>query len=575
VRVATIGMRPREDTARCHPRDVTADHPDRPADLVLRGGRVATMDVGRRFADAVAVLDGRIAAVGTDGTVGRRIGSRTRVVDLRGRTVTPGFGDAHVHPVASGLDRLRCDLTGARGVDAYLATVAAYAAANADEAWIRGSGWSLADFPAGIPARTDLDRVAPHRPVYLESRDGHAAWVNSKALDLAGVGRETPDPPDGRIERDADGRAGGTLQETARDLVRRLFPPEDRDSLEAALRLAQAELHGLGVTNWQDADVRADEEEIAYAALAGRGELTARVVGALEWDDTRGGEQIDGLVARRARTSHPRYAPTSVKFFIDGVLENFTGALLEPYLDAAGRPTADCGGSLIDPEALKAHVTRLDALGFQAHVHAIGDRAVREALDAIEAARRANGRSDSRPHIAHIQVVHPDDLGRFRALGVVANAQAEWAALEDQLEHLTIPFLGPERAARIYPFGSLLRAGATLAMGSDWSVSTADPLIQMEVAVNRVSHEHRGEKPAFLPDERIELIDALAAFTVGSAWVNHLERDVGSIEVGKAADLVVLDRDLFDRGAGAIGEARVVATFIDGITVHERPELDG
>ena len=575
MRVATHGMRQREAAARWHPREVTADRPDRPADLVLRGGRVATMDAGRTFADAVAVLDGRIVAVGPDATVGRWVGSRTRVIDLRGRTVTPGFGDAHVHPVASGLDRLRCDLTGARGLDTYLSTIAAYAVANPDEPWIRGSGWRLADFPAGIPDRADLDRVVPHRSVYLESADGHAAWVNSKALDLAGVGGETPDPPDGRIERDADGWARGTLQETARDLVVRLFPPEDRESLEAALRLAQTELHGLGVTNWQDANVRADEEEVAYAALAGRGELTARVVGALGWDDARGGEQIDELVARRAQTTYPRYAPTSVKFFVDGVLEDFTGALLEPYLDAPGRPTTDRGRSLIDPGALEAHVTRLDALGFQAHVHAIGDRAVREALDAIEAARRANGRSDTRPHIAHIQLVHPDDVGRFRDLGVVANAQAEWAALEGQLEHLTIPFLGPERAARIYPFGSLLRAGATLAMGSDWSVSTADPFIQMEVAVNRVSHEHRGEKPAFLPNERLELIDALAAFTVGSAWVNHLERDVGSIEVGKAADLVVLDRDLFDRGAGEIGETRVVATFIDGIAVHEGPELGG
>jgi predicted amidohydrolase YtcJ len=564
---------------RCHPRAVNAHRParrpaDSAADLVLRGGRVATMDAARTFADALAVRDGRIAAVGADTVVGRWIGPRTRVIDLHGRTVTPGFGDAHVHPVASGIDRLRCDLTGSSGLDEYLATITAYAAANPDQPWIRGSGWSLTDFPRGIPHRGDLDRILPDRPAYLESRDGHTAWVDSKGLELAGISESTPDPPDGRIERDADGRPSGTLQETARDLVRRLFPPETPEFLEAALRLAQAELHGLGVTNWQDADVSTDPEEVAYAALAGRGELTARVVGALEWDDTRGGEQIGELMARRVETTWPHYAPTSVKFFVDGVLENFTGALLEPYLDATGRPTTHRGRSLIEPEALKDHVTRLDALGFQAHIHAVGDRATREALDAVEAARRTNGHSDTRPHIAHIQVIHPDDLGRFRALDVVANAQADWAALEDQLEVLTIPFLGPERAARIYPFGSLLRAGATLAMGSDWSVSTPDPLLQMEVAVNRVSYEHRGEKGAFLPDERLDLIDALAAFTMGSAWVNHLEREIGSIEGGKAADLVVLDRDLFDRGAGAIGEASVVATFIDGVAVHERPELE-
>ena len=531
------------------------------------------MDASRRRVEAVAVLDRRIVAVGTDTMVGRRVGPRTRVVDLRGRTVAPGFGDAHVHPVWSGLDRLRCDLSSSRGLDEYQATIASYAETHPGEAWIRGSGWSLPDFPGGIAHRTDLDRVLPDRPAYLECSDGHTAWVNTVALERAGIDATTADPRNGRIEHDPDGRPCGTLQEAARFLVTPLLPENEPDELVAALRLAQAELHALGITNWQDAAVWPDDE-IAYSTLAGRGELTARVVGALGWDETVGAEQIDAIVERRGRTATPRYAPTSVKLFIDGVLENFTGALLEPYLDAAGRPTVDRGASLIDPDVLRSIVARLDALGFQAHFHAIGDRAVREALDAIEAARAANGPSDTRPHIAHIQLIHPDDLGRFRDLGVAANAQAYWAALEDQLEHLTIPFLGTERAGRIYPFGSLLRAGATLAMGSDWNVSTADPLLQIEVAVNRVNDEHRGERPAFLTAERIGLADALAAFTIGSAWVNHLEDEVGSIVAGKAADLVVLDRDLFDRSAGAIGEARVVATFIDGVAVHEAPGLD-
>ena len=340
-------------------------------------------------------------------------------------------------------------------------------------------------------------------------------------------------------------------------------------------RRAQAHLHALGVTNWQDADVEPAEGGIAYPALVERGLLTARVVGALEWDDKRGSDQIDDLVERRARTGSARFAPTSVKIFQDGIIENGTAGLLEPYLGPDGRPTTDRGQSLIGPAAFGGHVTRLDALGFQVHVHAIGDRAVREALDAVAAARRANGMTDTRPTIAHIQVVHPDDIGRFRELGVVANAQPYWASHEDQMETLTIPRLGAVRAAHQYPFASLLAAGATLAMGSDWSVSTADPLLEMEVAVTRVSDLHRDERPPFLPDERIALIEALAGFTVGTAWVNHLETEVGSLEVGKAADLVVLDRDLFDRAAGAIGEARVVATFIDGVTVHETPALEG
>jgi predicted amidohydrolase YtcJ len=533
------------------------------------------MDRSRGAARAVAVAGGRIVAVGDDRDMAALVGSRTRVVELRGRTLTPGFIDAHVHPVSSGVEMLRCDLTRLRGLDAYLGRVAAYAAANPDEPWIVGGGWSMADFPGGIPSRLDLDRVVPDRPVYLESRDGHTGWVNSRALEVAGIDATTSDPRDGQIEHDADGEPTGTLQESARDLVVDHLPPVAPEVVLTGLRVAQAELHALGVTGWQDAYVRPVWEDIAYPTLARRGELTARVVGALGWDERRDETQVEELVERRSRTAAPRYAPTSVKFFADGVLENFTGTLLEPYLDAAGRPTLDTGRSILEPEAFGRSVLAVERAGFQTHVHAIGDRAVRETLDAVAAARKAVGPSDSRPHVAHIQLIHPADIGRFRTLDVTANAQADWAALEDSLALLTIPFLGAERAGRIYPFGSLVRAGARLAMGSDWSVSTADPLAQMEVAVNRVSIEHRGQKPPFLRDERIELVTALEAFTLGSAWVNHLEAEVGSIEVGKAADLVVLDRDLFDRGAGAIGEARVVATFIDGVAVHEVPELGG
>jgi predicted amidohydrolase YtcJ len=553
---------------------MSAHDPGRPADLVLVGGRIATMDATRSVAEAVAVRDGRIAAVGGDAAVHGWIGRRTRVVDLRGRTVTPGFGDAHVHPVGAGLGRLRCDLTESRGLAAYLEVIAAYAASHPDETWIVGDGWSMADFPGGLPHRSDLDAVSPHRPAYLESRDGHTAWVNTKALEAAGISADTLDPADGRIERDADGRPSGALQEGATFLVERLVPVATSPDLEAALRIAQSELHSLGVTNWQDAGVESDEE-IAYTSLAGRGELTARVVGALWWDWDGGPEQVEALLDRRERTAIGGYAPTSVKFMLDGILENFTAGVLEPYLDADGVPTSNRGLTHFDPADLGAHVATLDALGFQAHFHAIGERAVREALDAVGAAREANGMTDTRPHVAHIQVIHPDDLTRFRDLDVTANAQPYWACNSGQMDDLTIPFLGPERARWQYPFRSLLAAGARLAMGSDWSVSTADPLLEMEVAVTRVSDEDRGVRPPFLPSERIELIDALAAFTTGTARVNHLDGEIGSIEVGKAADMVVLDRDLFDRDEGAIGEAGVIATFIDGVAVHERPELGG
>jgi predicted amidohydrolase YtcJ len=540
---------------------------DRPADLVLRGGRIATMDGARSWATALAVRDGRVLAVGPDAQVSEHIGPTTRVIELRGRGVTPGFQDAHVHPVHGGLARLRCELHDTRGADEVLAVIAEYARAHPEETWIRGGGWYMADFPGGTPLREDLDRLVPDRPVFLPNRDGHSAWVNSKALELAGVTAETADPADGRIERDPDGTPTGTLHEGAQDLVGRLLPDDTPDDLEAALRLGQAYLHSLGITAWQDAIVAPETEERAYVALASRGELTARVVGAMWWERHRGPEQIEEFVARRAATSMGRYQATSVKLMMDGVLENFTGAMIDPYLDGAGGVTTNRGLSQIDPEGLRTWVPELDRLGFQPHFHAIGDRAVRESLDAVAAARAANGPSDTRPHIAHIQVIHPDDIVRFRQLDVAANAQPLWACHEGQMDDLTIPFLG-DRWRWQYPFRSLRAAGAVLAMGSDWSVSTPDPMLEMELAVERVWYEHRGEGDVLLPDERLELIDALAGFTNGSAYVNHLD-ETGSLEVGKLADLAVLDRDLFDRGAGAIGETRVIATFVEGVAVFE------
>ena len=552
---------------------------DRPADLVLLGGRIATMDAARRWATALAARDGRLVTVGPDADVRTHIGPRTRVIELRGRTVVPGFQDAHVHPVGGGLDMLRCDLHDSLLAADYVEIIATYARTHPDEAWIRGGGWYMAAFEGGTPRRDELDRILPDRPAFLSSRDGHSAWVNTRALELAGVAATTRDPDDGRIERDPDGTPTGTLHEGAMDLVGEFVPADTPAELEAGLITGQRHLHSLGITAWQDAIVEPTAEERAYVSLASRGELTGRVVGALWWDHHRGAEQIDELVERRRATAIGRYAPTSVKLMMDGVLENYTGAMLDPYLDGHGGTTDNRGLMQIDPGGLKTWVPTLDALGFQPHFHAIGDGAVRAALDAVEVARRANGPSDTRPHIAHIQVIHPDDIDRFRQLDVVANAQPFWAAHERQMDVLTIPFIG-ERWRWQYPFRSLQTAGAILAMGSDWSVSTADPLWEMEIAVERA---YRGVNikgvdtaaEVFLPDERLDLMDALAAFTNGSAYVNHLERETGSLEAGKLADLAVLDRDLFDRDAGAIHEARVVGTFIEGIVVYEDPALDG
>jgi predicted amidohydrolase YtcJ len=546
-----------------------------PADLLFVNGAVYTVDAARRWAQAVAVRGGRIEAVGTDDEVAELCGKDTEVVDLAGRMLVPGFQDAHVHPVAAGLDMLRCELHHLDGADAYVAAVKAYADAHPDAEWILGGGWAMDAFPNGTPPKELLDEVVPDRPVYLPNRDGHSGWVNSVALKLAGVSRDTPDPADGRIERDERGEPQGTLHEGAQSLVADLAPvPTDEDMVQALLEGQRAML-ALGITAWQDAIVDEGGEFgylEAYLRTGADGSLKARVIGALWWDRAKGLEQIDDLVARRARGPAGRFSPTSVKIMQDGVCENFTAAVLDPYLDANGHATDNRGISFVDPELLLEAVPRLDALGFQVHYHALAERAVREALDAIEAARRANGWTDGRHHLAHIQVVHPDDLPRFRALGAVANAQPLWAAHEAQMDELTIPFLGEPRWTWQYPFGSLVRHGAVLAMGSDWPVSSADPIQEIHVAVNRqmpADYPYRVDnRDVFLPDERLDLPTALAGFTMGSAYVNHLDGHTGSIEVGKFADLAVLDRDLFAHPVDEIAAARVQLTYVEGEQVY-------
>ncbi|MFE7173979.1 amidohydrolase [Streptomyces sp. NPDC057616] len=541
------------------------------ADLLFKGGPVLTPE--GRTATAVAVTGDRVTAVGHD-EVHELAGPRTQVVDLAGRLMLPGFQDAHVHPVPAGLELSQCDLTGTRTAAETVAAVRAYAEAHPEREWILGGGWSMEAFEGGTPTKELLDAAVPDRPVYLPNRDHHGAWANSRALELAGIGRDTPDPADGRIERNAAGEPSGTLQEGAMQLVGRLAPPATPADRLAALLHAQRHLHALGVTAWQDALVGdflgMDDPAPAYLTAARDGSLTARVRGALWWDRERGAEQIPELAEKRDALSHGRFRAGTVKLMLDGVAENGTAALLDPYLDRCGCATANRGKSFIDAGHLPKYVTELDALGFQCHFHALGDRAVRDALDAIEAARAANGPNDTRPHLAHLQVVHPEDVPRFALLGATANIQPLWAAHEPQMDELTIPFLGAERAAWQYPFGALLRSGARLAAGSDWPVSSPDPLQGIHVAVNRLAPDSDGAK-VFLPGERLSLTEALTAYTAGSAYANHLD-ETGRIQVGALADLVVLDRDPFDGPTAAIAETGVAQTYVGGEVVYAAQE---
>jgi predicted amidohydrolase YtcJ len=529
-------------------------HPD----LVFLGATVETMTDGAPRADAVAVRNGRIVFVGSSAEVRPVIGPDARVIELDGETLLPGFQDAHIHPIEGGMLSKECDLHALADAAAYLDAIAAYATAHPEREWITGSGWSLPTFPRGEPGRELLDAIVPGRPVFLYSEDGHCAWVNSRALAVAGIDRSTPDPADGRIVRDASGDPAGTLHDGAVELLDRHAPKPTHADLRDGLRAAQRHLHGLGITGWQDAIVEADALA-AYREAAETGWLTARVVAALWWERDAGLERIESFELQRAESAVGRLRADSVKLMLDGILESQTAFVTSPYTGSDGW----AGKPFIDPELLREAVIDLDRRGFQAHFHAIGDGAVRLALDAVEAARVANGPGDHRHHIAHIELVNPDDVPRFGQLGVVANMQPFWASHDEQMRTLRIPVLGPDRVGWQYPFASLLRTGATLAGGSDWTVTTANPLLEIEVAVTRVAPDTRDRAP-FLPHERLSLDAALRAFTIGSAFVNHLDTETGTIEVGKLADLTILDRNLRAPDAGPIGEARVRQTFVGG-----------
>ena len=542
------------------------------ADTIVLGGSLFTAGWETSRRGAIAWSGGRILAIGSDADIISLRGPHTEVIDATGRLVLPGFQDAHVHPVMAGIGMLGCDVHDCASADEALAAIGAFDTQHPGDDWIVGSGWSMEHYAGGTPTRGMIDALVPHRPVYLVNRDGHGAWANTAALQRAGINDHTPDPVDGRIEREADGFPAGTLHEGAMELIERLLPPASQDDALAGLEVAQARLLSLGITSWQDAAVgdvfgQGDLLE-TYRQASRTGRLLARVVGALWWDRERSADQIADLVAQRADGAGLGFRPTSVKIMLDGVAENFTAAMLEPYLDGCGCRTANSGLDFVDPIGLREYVTSLDRLGFQVHFHSLGDRAVRHALDAVSQAREVNGYGGPIHHLAHLQVVHPDDVPRFARINATANMQPLWAAYEPQMTELTIPYLGEKRAAWQYPWADLLRHGAHLAAGSDWSVSSPDPLDGIHVAVNRRMPDAAPDVPSFLPDQRLALSTAVAAYTAGSARVNGHDDETGHLAAGMLADVVIIDRDIFAGSADQIADAGVEATYIGGRQVY-------
>ena len=524
----------------------------------------------------VGVVAGRIALVG-DGVLDA-IGPETEVVDCEGRLVLPGMNDAHVHPIEAGMEMLGCNLADGYTREDYLELVRAYVTSHPSVEWIVGAGWQQAAFPGGAPLREDLDAICADRPIILSNRDHHSAWLNSEALRRCGIDADTPDPADGRIERDADGAPTGTLHEGARMLALAHAPEPTFEDMYDGFQVGQHTLVGYGITSWQDALIgqygnHSPEFYTVYRTAEERGELIARVNGALWWERSQGTEQIAAFLARRDAVAGGRFRADTIKIMQDGVAENQTASMIEPYLvpGCECRGSDNAGISFVDPEKLPEYVTALDALGFQIHFHALGDRAVRDALDAIGTARAQNGADAGPMHLlAHIQIINPADVPRFRELNASANMQPLWASYDPQMIDLTVPFLGDERVAHQYPFGSLHRSGAHLCGGSDWPVTSADPWLGIHVAVNRQvprAHPDFNER-VFLAEEKISLDVALRAYTLGGIEANGRAHEVGRITPGFLADLVVTNQDPFARNPDEIHATHAERVYVDGGLVY-------
>ena len=542
------------------------------ADRVFLNGAVYTVDANRTWAEAVAVTDGRISFVGSSEAAQAFIGDDTEVTDLDGHMLLPGFHDSHAHVLIGVYTDDNCDLLRVPTIEEVEAVLRECTALDGfgDDRWIIGGGWGEWLFEDAAPRKELLDTLFPDRPVYLESSFGHSAWVNSHALELAGVDRETAVGDDGVIVRDPQtGEATGALHDSAMMLVNSIVPEMTMDYRLQSVRGGIAMLHEYGITAIIEPGV--DESIIEpLLMLADADEFDVRALVSLSpigWNAGTFDDAIFEFISQREKWRRPNLDVDSVKIYLDGVIEVGTSPLLEPYLVEEW----GTGPFFYSQEVVNEYFTRLDAMGIQVHVHAIGDAAIRQALDGFETMRQRNGPSDNRHHITHLQLIHPDDRPRFGELDIGATFQSLWAYPDDAAMELDVPILGEERAWQMYPIRSVHESGGRLNGASDYWVTDINPLLAIEAAVTR-QDPWTNEGPVLNADERVDLATMIDAYTINGAYTMSLENEQGSVEVGKRADLVVLDRNLFEIPAHEISEARVTMTVFDGRTVYSSPE---
>jgi predicted amidohydrolase YtcJ len=546
---------------------------DAPADLLLTGGRVWTAEAERPWAEAIAIRDGRILYVGDAAGAARLRGPKTQTVALGGRLVVPGFDDSHIHLMSGALSLERVDLIEDQTLAAVQSRVRAFAAAHPEAPWVLGRGWLYGSFPGGLPTRQQLDAAVADRPAYMECYDGHSGWANSKALALAGITRDTKDPVGGAIVRDpSTGEPTGALKEAATALVESKVPLPGAEERYPLLLRALRLLNAQGITSVQDAGytpAQLDADLPLMERALREGKLSVRMTVSVQMSPG----DVDTPVARAVALAQVHRGPLlrfgAVKGYVDGVIEAHTAAMLEPYSDD---PSQGAGKPNWEPAALDAAVTAADRAGLQVYLHAIGDRGVRMALDAHEAALRANARPDRRGRIEHIETISPADYPRFKALGVIASMQPLHANPDQNNADVWSRNIGPERASRGFSWRNIEKAGGRLVFGSDWPVVTSDVMRGLYCAVTRKTKE--GQPPdGWRPELAVSLESALRHYTIDGAYASFEEAEKGSVAPGKRADLVVLSEDLFRQPPEAILKTRVLLTVMDGRVVHRGPEF--
>jgi predicted amidohydrolase YtcJ len=542
------------------------------ADSILIHGQIYTLDIKHPWAEALAIRDGKILAEGSDREISRLRGASTQVIDAKGRLVLPGFTDCHTHFMEGSLLLQQIFLNGVKTIPEIQSRVKTYAAAHPNESWLLGRGWNYPVFaPSGTPDKKYLDEIVPDRPVYLDGFDGHTWWANSKALEIAHITKETPDPPGGSFVRDPKtGELTGAIKEDAADaIIRRAIPGPSHEQklkiLMAGIELANQ--FGLtGVHGLTEIDALRDDLHNVdlIRELQREGKLTLRFYLGYRVDPPEVTQrQLHEIIEARDRYHDDWIAAGAVKFFMDGVIETHTAAMLAPYSD-----DSTLSGKLFwDTEKYKKGVAELDRRGIQVFTHAIGDKAIRTALDAYEKAAQVNGTKDARHRVEHIEDVSADDIPRFGKLGVIASMQPLHAYPDDDTLKAWAPNVGPERAQRAWAFHSIQAHGGVLAFGSDWPVVTLSPWEGLQNAVTRQTTE--GEpKGGWIPSERISLADAIRGYTLNAAFAGHREKAEGSLEPGKLADLIVVSQDLFKVDPMKIGETKVLLTMVGGRVVY-------